>query len=65
MAKAKSEPKVIRGQSGLTATAFPCSGLVTITISGPKGCGKKLVEKFLEANLPLLPIDEAAIVVAK
>lgn len=52
---------VVNGQSHRKATMLPCGGEVVITISGPKGSGKALVAKFLQANLGLLPIDSARI----
>jgi pantothenate kinase-related protein Tda10 len=52
---------VVNGQSGKKASIKPCEGEVVITISGPKGSGKALVAKYLQQNLPLLPIDAARI----
>lgn len=60
-----TKDKIVHGQSGDKAFSKPCSGDVTIVISGPKGSGKALVAKFLEANLPLLPVDTAVIRIVK
>jgi cytidylate kinase len=52
---------MVGGQSNKKAFVKPCEGEVVITISGPKGSGKALVAKFLQQNLPLLPVDSAVI----
>lgn len=39
-----------------------CHGKLTITLSGPQGCGKSLVAKVLRALLPFLMVDEIEIV---
>ena len=42
---------VRRGQGGA------CTGLLTIRLEGPRGCGKSLVAGILRGLLPLLPLD--------
>lgn len=60
----KSRPSVIRGQAQNIMT--PTSeGRVTVTIEGPKGSGKALIENLLRNTLPLMPVDEVEIVVLK
>jgi hypothetical protein len=49
-------PPTLRGQGKL------CKGRLTITLSGPKGSGKSLVEKILRAILPLTPVNEVEII---
>jgi predicted ATPase with chaperone activity len=48
--------KIAKGQNTL------CSGFLTITLSGPQGCGKSLVAKLLSVILPLTPLSEYRIV---
>lgn len=59
--------KVFRGQSfnkgQLTSPTLPtCAGRLTITLSGPAGCGKSLVAKILKALLPLTAVDEVVLI---
>lgn len=62
--------KPFRGQSALIHGALinnrpatcPCDSRLTITLSGPAGCGKSLVAKILRAVLPLTPVNEVVIV---
>lgn len=56
---------IVNGQSGDKAFSKPCEGEVVVTITGPKGSGKALVSKFLEQNLPLLPVDRVVIRIVK
>ena len=42
---------VRRGQGG------SCTGLLTVRLEGPAGCGKSLVAGLLRSLLPLLPLD--------
>jgi hypothetical protein len=42
---------VRRGQGGT------CTGLLSITLAGPKGSGKAMVRRILEVVLPLLPLS--------
>jgi pantothenate kinase-related protein Tda10 len=51
--------KTFRGQGKL------CTGRLTITLSGPQGSGKSLVEKILRAILPLTPVAEVEILKEK
>ncbi len=47
--------KTFRGQG------TSCKGTLRITLTGPQGCGKSLVVKFLLAVLPLLGVDTVVI----
>jgi len=47
---------------GQGASTKACKGTLTITLSGPKGCGKSLVEKILRALLPLTGVDSVEII---
>jgi len=47
--------KTLRGQG------THCKGLLSITLTGPAGCGKSLVAKILIALLPLLGVDRVTI----
>lgn len=56
--------KVYQGQSAdVRSDKKPlCTGLLTIRLEGPAGCGKSLVRKVLAGVLGLLPLDTFVIV---
>lgn len=47
-----------KGQGALEPSVKSCFDTLTITLSGPKGCGKSLVFKILRALLPMLGVDK-------
>jgi hypothetical protein len=62
-------PGVVRDAKGIWRFSQPrggqggtCQGHLVITLSGPKGCGKSMLEKVLKPLLPLLPLDTFEIV---
>ena len=48
--------KPFKGQGSL------CMGTLTVTLSGPQGCGKSLAAKVIKALLPLTPVNKVQII---
>lgn len=63
-------PGVARTAKGIWRFSKPrggqggtCHGHLVITLSGPKGCGKSMLEAVLKPLLPLLPLDTFEVVI--
>lgn len=58
---ARKNVKVTPPDATMRGQGTTCRGQLTITLTGPQGCGKSLVAKMLKTLLPLSPVSAVVI----